>query len=416
MENVPNGYTCQSLAITVVVGATVLIAGVLTLRTSFYTSWSLADVAERHYPVELHSHVPRVQGGHGHPWDALHSVGAPVVFRSYFQPPPSLSNTTLPQTLSGVSLPSVKTSDTNNIFSYEKESNSTLWGRAQLGAYHRHYRVVDGYPSESFFSASWASSPSPPFRYCSIRSGNGATSGAATAAAAAAAAWGRIRAKLDDVARALCGATDCTTLHTRNRSSRTSSSSGLQPTGSASSAPPHGVGRVEERVWVHSAGSAAQLHMDYQDNAFAQVLGYKRFILLSPGAMARTCLHPYTHPAKRQSKGDVRGLGFERVAMTMSGEQKKESAAALGSCPSMRYDQIIAEFGTEAISEVVIGPGDVLILPAGTGHFVESVTGTLSFNVWVETSQRDVLSRVYGLLVQAALSSLREGSEEGREE
>ena len=55
-------------------------------------------------------------------------------------------------------------------------------------------------------------------------------------------------------------------------------------------------------VYVLSAGVITPVHYDEQENLFAQVKGYKRFLLFNPDQFE--CLYPYPvfHPHDRQSQ------------------------------------------------------------------------------------------------------------------
>jgi hypoxia-inducible factor 1-alpha inhibitor (HIF hydroxylase) len=96
-------------------------------------------------------------------------------------------------------------------------------------------------------------------------------------------------------------------------------------------------------------------HYDEQENFFAQVGGEKRCLLFSPSMFK--CLYPFPvhHPCDRQCMIDLRNPDFKR------------------------FPRLAEVKGYEA----VVGPGDVLYIPAYWFHQIESMKEiTVSVNFW----------------------------------
>ena len=76
-------------------------------------------------------------------------------------------------------------------------------------------------------------------------------------------------------------------------------------------------------------------HYDEQENFFAHVKGYKRFLLFAPDQFP--CMYPYPtyHPCDRQSQVDLENPNYE----------------------------LFPKFKEVSGYEIVVGPGDVLYIP-----------------------------------------------------
>jgi hypothetical protein len=107
------------------------------------------------------------------------------------------------------------------------------------------------------------------------------------------------------------------------------------------------------RFWLGPAGTVTPLHCDYDDNVFAQVWGSKRIILAPPHH--DEFLYPNAANAILSgSPFDPEAPDFERF-------------------PLARQATTI---------ECIVGPGDMLYVPAGWYHQVRSLTFSLSSNRW----------------------------------
>lgn len=111
-------------------------------------------------------------------------------------------------------------------------------------------------------------------------------------------------------------------------------------------------------------GNVTPVHYDEQENFFAQIYGYKRFLLFHPDQFENLYPYPVYHPHDRQSQVDLENPDFEKF-------------------PNARHIS-----GMEGI----VGPGDVLYIPMYWWHQVESIPGqgeTISVNFWYMAGSSD---------------------------
>nr|ASL69981.1 factor inhibiting HIF [Strongylocentrotus purpuratus] len=108
---------------------------------------------------------------------------------------------------------------------------------------------------------------------------------------------------------------------------------------------------------VSMEGNVTPAHYDEQENFFAQVKGYKRFIMFPPSQFDRLYPFPVHHPNDRQSQVNFDDPDFERF-------------------PKFRNAKAV---------EAVVGPGDVIYIPMYWWHHVESLLHggvTVSVTFW----------------------------------
>lgn len=107
------------------------------------------------------------------------------------------------------------------------------------------------------------------------------------------------------------------------------------------------------RFWLGPAGTVTPLHCDYDDNIFAQALGSKRICLAPP--------HHDVYLYTREANPVLVGSPFD--------PERPD------------YDRFPLARGA-AIVDVVVGPGEMLYVPAGWYHQVRALSFSLSVNRW----------------------------------
>lgn len=127
-------------------------------------------------------------------------------------------------------------------------------------------------------------------------------------------------------------------------------------------------------------GNVTPAHYDEQENFFAQIRGYKRFILFHPDQFK--CMYPYPtyHPCDRQSQVDFDNPDYKRFP----------------------------KFKDVKGYETVVGPSDVLFLPMYWWHQVESLPDhghTISVTFWYKAGP--IGNVVYPLSPQQKVSMMR---------
>jgi hypothetical protein len=107
------------------------------------------------------------------------------------------------------------------------------------------------------------------------------------------------------------------------------------------------------RFWLGPAGTVTPLHCDYDDNIFAQVWGTKRIFLAPPHH------DEFLYPTEANA--------------ILFGSPFDPEAPDFEKFPLARQATTI---------ECIVGPGDMLYVPAGWYHQVRALTFSLSANRW----------------------------------
>lgn len=117
---------------------------------------------------------------------------------------------------------------------------------------------------------------------------------------------------------------------------------------------------IKPRIWIGPKGTLTPLHRDDSDNMFAQVWGQKSFILAAPH---------YREALGTWSTSE--GGGLEGCDVNPNNPDYEKYPAA--------RDVIF--------HRIVLEAGDLLFLPEGWFHQVESVSTSLSVNFWVNSGR-----------------------------
>jgi len=113
-------------------------------------------------------------------------------------------------------------------------------------------------------------------------------------------------------------------------------------------------GKVIKNLWISSAGNITPLHHDYVENILLQVNGVKRVLLWGPEQYDLLYVTPFGEPHDRQSPIDVNDADLEKYP----------------------------RFAEASALEAVLGPGDMLYLPLGWFHHIETEEMAVSINYW----------------------------------
>jgi len=117
---------------------------------------------------------------------------------------------------------------------------------------------------------------------------------------------------------------------------------------------------IAPRIWIGPKGTLTPLHRDDSDNLFAQVWGHKSFILAAPHH------RPALGTWSTAPKGGLDGCDFN---------------------PDAPDYQRFPHARNVTFLRVLLEAGDLLFLPEGWFHQVESVSTSLSVNFWVNSGR-----------------------------
>lgn len=102
----------------------------------------------------------------------------------------------------------------------------------------------------------------------------------------------------------------------------------------------------QAQLFIGCRDALTPCHYDLLHNAYVQVKGWKRFLLIDPRYSYGLYPFPQGHPMDRCARADLEHPDYQRF-------------------PRLSEVQVV---------EAVLGPGDVLILPCGWYHHVQSLT------------------------------------------
>lgn len=113
-------------------------------------------------------------------------------------------------------------------------------------------------------------------------------------------------------------------------------------------------------VWIGPAGTYTPLHRDPYENLFAQVVGRKRIHLFAPE------LAPYLYVNKSGPQRNTSAIASEQDLLHPTQDRPLLSTA----------------LASEDAFSAELGPGDVLYIPQGWYHCVQSLSTSASVNFW----------------------------------
>ena len=128
--------------------------------------------------------------------------------------------------------------------------------------------------------------------------------------------------------------------------------------------------RSSINVWIGQPHVIAHCHYDGYHNFYAQLYGIKKFTLFRPTNWPGLYPYPFLHPSHAQAQ------------INASSEEEVERFALVRK--------------VEAV-EVVLGPGDLLYIPPLWFHEVESLSVSISVNVWTDSQQTELVERIFSL-------------------
>lgn len=119
-------------------------------------------------------------------------------------------------------------------------------------------------------------------------------------------------------------------------------------------------------VWIGPRGTFTPIHRDPYENLFVQVVGSKRVHLFPPSASSHLYL------------GASTGAGTQKNTSAIPTEDPLISGSEL----LHQYPDISKAIQTEGSASAQLDPGDVLYIPRGWFHCVQSLSTSASVNWW----------------------------------
>jgi len=141
------------------------------------------------------------------------------------------------------------------------------------------------------------------------------------------------------------------------------------------------------QLWLGGAGVTAHTHYDPTHNFFVQVRGRKRFILSPPSSAFSLYLHPFQHPGYRQSQVDYAKSQASKYPLF---GQAEAYVADLGPGDVLYLPPYWFHRGRRSTPLPMFNASNIDPLPLSPCTVVESLTPSLSINVWSDSMEGDV--------------------------
>eukprot|EP01034_Spumella_vulgaris_P024083 gene24083-30386_t len=163
-------------------------------------------------------------------------------------------------------------------------------------------------------------------------------------------------------------------------------------------------------MWLGGEGVLATAHYDTVNNVYIQLSGSKRFRLLPPSSLRLVGLHGRHHPYACQSRiADLStGKGFtNRKELSVLGDhitQRDSTQNSDHTCVSIDTNDDITSASisvppgyTSSLIEVVLHPGDILLIPPFWLHEAAALSCSTSVSHWWDANQMVAMDDIYSL-------------------
>lgn len=128
--------------------------------------------------------------------------------------------------------------------------------------------------------------------------------------------------------------------------------------------------RSSINAWIGQPHVIAHCHYDGYHNFYAQLYGTKKFTLFKPSNWPGLYPYPFLHPSHAQAQVNVSDFS-ETVNFPLVAK-------------------------VQAV-EVTLEPGDLLYMPPLWFHHVESMSVSISVNVWTDSHQTEIMEKIFAL-------------------